>query len=250
MYDKPFLIREPVSNNAFSFDKRPAAALYVAALRDGTIGDVKAGKEIVFEDFDDEGVLRSCKGLAEFVRTRLGKKPVYVFDNHNHAFAFWHLEMIRGTVKEGCTIIHIDRHKDSRDPGAYLRPGEALDENAVFGYTNTTLNVGNFIPPTLITGLAREVIIIDSEDAIDSFDFDGLAEHGGRGAGKRDLILDIDLDFFAPEMDYIGNEKKMSLIKKLADRAKMLTIATSPFFIEPVLALKYLAEIAEQNGIN
>jgi len=247
MYDKPFLIREPVSNNAFGYEKRPRKELFVAALRDGGIDDVKAGKEIVFEDFDDDGVLRPCTGLTEFVRISWGKKPVYVFDNHNHAFAFWHLEMIRGTVNDGCTIIHVDQHKDSRTPATYLRPGEARDESAVFGYTNNALNVGNFISPALITGLAREVINIDSEAAIDSFEF---ADFGGRGLEKNDLILDIDLDFFAPEMDYIGNEKKMRFINKLAERASMLTVATSPFFIEQKLSLKYLRELAATLGIN
>jgi hypothetical protein len=264
MYDKPFFIREPVSNNAFSFDQRPGAVpgragptLFVPALRDGGVDDVKEGREIVFEDYDDDSVLRACTGLAEFVRIMWGKKPVYVFDNHNHAFAFWHLEMIRGTIRPGATIIHVDRHKDSRKPGTFLEADDARDPEMVFAYTNNILNVGNFIPAAVKTGLAGKVINIDSEAALDTLEFAKFTVPGtkpqdavARAKNETDLILDIDLDFFAPEMDYIPKEKKLQLIKNFASRAKMLTIATSPFFIAQDLALKCLREIAAMIDIN
>jgi hypothetical protein len=247
MYDKPFLIREPVSNNAFSRELRPGAVLFVAALRDGVVADVKPGKAIAFEDIDDDGNLRSCNGLAEFVRIKWGKIPVYVFDNHNHSFAFWHLEMIRGTIPEGCTIIHVDQHKDCRTPETFLQPGEARVEDAVFGYTNSTLNVGNFIPPALITGLAREVINVDSEAAIDDFDFSKLAGDQMTGRG---IILDLDLDFFSPDMDYIPEEKKLGFIEKVAPRASLLTVATSPFFIAQDRAVGVFGKIVRRLHID
>ena len=49
--------------------------------------------------------------------------------------------------------------------------------------------------------------------------------------------------FFAPEMDYIDNEFKLVVIKKLMSLADVVTIATSPFFIEQNLAINWLKRI-------
>lgn len=45
-------------------------------------------------------------------------------------------------------------------------------------------------------------------------------------------VLNIDLDFFAPEMDFIPEEKKFKLIRKLLPKVQCVTIATSPYFID------------------
>jgi hypothetical protein len=45
-------------------------------------------------------------------------------------------------------------------------------------------------------------------------------------------ILNLDLDFFAPEMDFIDEEKKVRLIRNLLPKVKYVTIATSPYFID------------------
>jgi hypothetical protein len=49
---------------------------------------------------------------------------------------------------------------------------------------------------------------------------------------SENSILNLDLDIFAPELDHISAEKKVKIIKNLLKRAKYVTIATSPFFIE------------------
>jgi hypothetical protein len=59
-------------------------------------------------------------------------------------------------------------------------------------------------------------------------------------------ILNLDLDFFAPEMDFIDEEKKISLIRYLIPQVKCITIATSPFFIDQDLAIGKLRNIFEK----
>jgi hypothetical protein len=239
MYERPFYISENVSNNSFSYDKRPGRRLYVPSLIDGCLEDVKAGPEIVFEDFDDfrnlKG-LRPCTGLKHFLRTDWRGKPVYVCDNHNHAFAFWHLEAIRGAVRTGASLVHMDQHKDSRQPARFLTNEQAHDPDVVFNYTNTVLNVGNFIPAALKTGLVAKVINLDSEASMREFDLSAL-ETGN-------VIFDLDLDFFAPEMDYIASDLKLEMIRAISGKAAVVTIATSPFFIDQKLALDWLGKIA------
>lgn len=243
MYEKPFYITDPVSNNAFNYGERANRRLYVPLLVEGGLDDVKPGEEIAFEDFDDEANLkglRSCKGLRKFVKTSRQGRPVYIFDNHNHAFAFWHLERIRGLLDSGALLVHMDRHKDSRKPSGFLPDGDARDEDAVFRYTNTILNVGNFVPAAVKTGLIGKVINLDGVSAFREFDDSHLE--------KGNIIFDLDLDIFAPEMDYIGNDLKLDAIGKIAGKSDIITIATSPFFIDQKLALQWLRKIFDFLG--
>ena len=122
MYNKPFLITDNASNNSFSYDKRKSPSIFVTDIIDGGLSDVQAGDEIVFEDFDENGGLKSCTGLKHFVRFQhpTSGKPIIVVDNHNHVFYFWHEARQGGLLQNNSTLIHIDQHKDMREPSGYL----------------------------------------------------------------------------------------------------------------------------------
>ena len=92
MYSNNFFITQEVSNNKFSYHLRDNKRIHVPNLINGDIHDAQIGDQIVFEDFGDDGDLRSCKGLNNFIKTNLKGVPVYILDNHNNAFAFWYLE--------------------------------------------------------------------------------------------------------------------------------------------------------------
>ncbi len=49
----------------------------------------------------------------------------------------------------------------------------------------------------------------------------------------KNSILNLDLDIFAPELDFIPEQNKITLIKNLIPQVRYVTIATSPFFIDP-----------------
>ena len=102
--------------------------------------------------------------------------------------------------------------------------------NDVFRYTNKVLNVGNFIQPALKKGVFCDVDIIDSSYGF-NLDIEG------------EYVLDIDLDIFSKDMDYIPYDLKVSKIKDLIKKAKVITIASSPFFIEQDYAIKVLKEL-------
>lgn len=246
MYEQPFLITEPVSNNAFNHEKRPHKKLYVPNLKTGTYTDVRLGNEIVFEDFDDDGKLHTCTGLDEFIKTTASGIPVYVFDNHNHAFAFWCAEKAEGNLRDGATLIHIDQHKDTRVPESFISSEDAQDLRKVFRYTNTVLNVGNFIPAAQHIGLVKEIVFLDSQYSLEHMKERLKSPRGEDPAIEKNVILDIDLDFFAPESDYIGNDLKLDVIDRLIPRASVITFATSPYFIEQERALEYLRRILMQ----
>jgi hypothetical protein len=94
------ILTAPLGNNAFAWDARTeqygsSPTLVIPACIDGTLDDVRVGTDIVFAEIED-GVLRSCVGLENFVRIDIAHLsydptilPVAIFDNHNHALYYW-----------------------------------------------------------------------------------------------------------------------------------------------------------------
>ncbi|MCC6643328.1 UPF0489 family protein [Candidatus Peregrinibacteria bacterium] len=241
-YQNEYLLTEPFGNNGFDYEKRSEshpepylriAPLYFYPNYEQAIDHFQIGITPAFEILDEDKI-RSFAGLINFLSfpERSSDAPIFVFDNHNHAFYFWHQAAQQLQLKTSLQLIHVDQHKDSRLPANFISSQEASNPEILFEYTNLTLNVGNFIPPAIKTGLLSEVINIDSETSIKEFSHNG-----------KPFILDIDLDFFAPELDYIGNTNKISLIQKLLPKASLITIATSPYFIDQQLAKHFLEEI-------
>ncbi len=231
MYTKSFYLTGQQGNNAFAYSARgPEPRLYVPSIRDGTLEDVRVGMEAVFEDFDYEGVFQSCKGLENFIRAEWRGIPVIVVDNHNHVFYFWYEALAKGQLQRGATLIHIDAHKDARIPEKAFSGGP-LEE--VFRYTNEELNVGNYIVPAQKEGLVGEVQFVTSGEALEDRRF----------VETKNKILNIDLDFFAPEMAYIDFEKTKRFILEQAKTASLITVSTSPFFIDQELAIRRLLDI-------
>ena len=264
MYTKDFYITEPVGNNAFSFIKRKNKKLYVPSLKSIESLDevellVKYAEKITFEDYDFDDTLQTCYGLKNLYELSLswlqpsiqlspkgGKGelqkqiqksiPVYLMDNHNHAYYFWYLARSQGMIADGARVYHIDAHADTRDPWGYLMKPDSHDMQKVFEFTNFTLDVGNFIVPAMQEWLVSDVVQIRGEE--------DLCKHGtGTLKVPVPIILDLDLDFFAPEMDYIDFDLAKEVILDIASRADLITICTSPFFIHQERALKFLREI-------
>ncbi|MCC0633109.1 UPF0489 family protein [Clostridioides sp. ZZV15-6388] len=222
-----FYIEKPVGNNVFSYEERENKSIYVPKLISGTLDDVKLGNKVVFNEIDENKEIKA-KGLENMVEYVLGNKRIYVFDNHNHAFYFWIKSMMVNEFTRGCKLVHVDQHKDTREPKNYNVDINNLED--VFRYTNEVLNVGSFIKPALKHSIFSELIIIDS-----SYGFDLDIE--------PEFVLDIDLDIFSEDMDYIPFDFKLEKIKNLIKKAKVVTIATSPYFINQEYAIKVLKEL-------
>lgn len=243
-YKQEFFQQEPLGNNAFDYDQRasshPEPYLRVAPLKafpDATSAllELRRATSPAFE-IVEEGQLKSFPGLQNFLffpnPTNLA--PIFIFDNHNHAFFFWHWWTFQNQLKTPFDLIHIDQHKDSRIPATIITPEQSKDEKSLHQYTNEILNVGNFIPPAIKTGLISTVQNIDSSTSLQKFLDEPLPEN---------YILDLDLDFFAPDLDFIDNQQKITAIRKALTKATITTIATSPFFLDDQLAFSFLKKI-------
>lgn len=236
MYSKSFYIENPVWNNELSFERRNIKKLYVPSLlENANFSDIELWEEIVFSDFDFEWNLIEAKWLKNFYEIEWMWKKIYLFDNHNHAFYFWYLAYQKNITWRSNLLFHVDEHADMREPKIFLNKNVSLEE--VFNYTNFTLNVGNYIVPALKSWIISDVIQIRNEsNLVDYFSSDFENE-------KRDIILNLDLDFFEPELDYIDYELKKKVILDIAKKAKLITVATSPFFINQELSLKVFTDL-------
>lgn len=224
---KGFYIDKPYGNNVFSYEERENKKIFVPKLIEGNLEDVQVGENIVFNEIDEDTEVKA-KGLKNLVQYKFQDKTIYIFDNHNHAFYFWMKSLKNNKFSKGCKLVHVDQHKDMREPQEYMVNIEDLDD--VFRYTNEVLNVGNFIQPALKKEVFSEAIIIDS-----SYGFDVEIE--------GEYVLDIDLDIFSKDMDYIPYDFRLNKIKNLINNAKIITIATSPYFIEQDYAINVLKEL-------
>jgi len=247
MYKKSFYIEKPVGNNAFSYNKRENKKLYVPSLIEiENFDDIKLWNEIAFEDYNFDDKLSYNYWLKNFYNIKplpnpplQGEgttAPIYLFDNHNHAYYFWYLARKEGIIWDNNTLIHIDEHADTRDSWKYILKPESNDLNKVFDFTNNILNVGNYIIPAQKEWLIWEVIQIRNEVNLNDY-----LEY--KNDFNWDIILNLDLDFFRPELDYIDYNLKKKVVLEVAKKAKIITVATSPFFIEQNLAIKVFKDI-------
>ena len=231
-----FYLSEEKGNNAFSFHERKNKKLWVPELIDAKISDIELWEDVVFEDFGFDDQLSTNTGLKNFYKIKWKDKDIYLFDNHNHAYYFWYLARSQGIIWDENTLVHIDEHADTRDPWNYLMKPESLDLDKVFHYTNYVYNVGNYIIPAEKEWLIKNTIQVRNTHNLEEY----LDLRSTLGS---DIILNLDLDFFQPDLDFIDYDLKKKVTLDAAEKAKVITVATSPFFINQELAIKVFKDI-------
>ncbi|MGL5439301.1 MAG: UPF0489 family protein [Filifactoraceae bacterium] len=244
-YRNRFIINGELGNNKFSFNDRSLKFISVADLiYSDNLEDLFEG-EVAFCEFVD-GNEFICNGLKNFLVYKFNDIPVYIFDNHNHTFFFTVYESVFKSYKN-LKMIHIDQHKDMRKPDIsfeeYKNMSYDIRKNIIknntlkfessygehdslidraYEYTNIILNVGNYIVPLIEAKFVDKVIIVDSTSSLREVDNEAFGEY----------FINLDLDFFSEDMDYISFEEKLTKIRKIMVGAKFITISTSPYFVD------------------
>ena len=118
----------------------------------------------------------------------------------------------------------------------------------VFEYTNFFLNVGNYIVPAQQEGLVGEVVQIRGEESLKTYfgqaqDLPLPKKCRGKPCASPSIILNLDLDFFEPALDYIDFELKKQVILDIARKADLITVCTSPYFIDQDRAIEVFRKI-------
>jgi hypothetical protein len=237
MYSNWFRIKENIWNNSFSYDirkqKNSEPKIYVTDIIEWTIGDIQIWDNIVFEEIDSKWEIKSFFGLKNFVKL-IQDKPIYILDNHNHALFFRYQELFNWNISKWIKLIHIDQHTDMNDNLECIINNSELDE--IFNFTNYQCNVWNFIKPAIQDWLISKINQINTEYILLQYWYIKSLEHWN-------YILDIDLDFRHPQMWIEDYKKTIEIIKDLISQASLVTIATSPYFMDQKLAIKILKDI-------
>jgi len=236
-YHEPLRQTEPVGNNAIAYDQRMAlwsqGKLFLPPLIDGTIDDLTLGENIVFEEVEDEKLI-SCKGLQNLLRISHQEKTIFIADNHHHALYFRYLARDEGLISRWVPLLHVDQHADMNEPAGRIDPAQEHDLWYIAAYVNTQTQIASFIQPALRSGILSTCVQIRSEaklqEIADSLD------------SRDPYILDIDIDFFAHEENI---QPKISLLQKLISSAQLVTVATSPSFIDQERAMSIIQELCK-----
>lgn len=245
-YKNPKFLEKPVWNNAFSFEKRKNKKLYIPSIIDLDIKHIDEVElqddieKIAFEDFDFDDNLSTNYGLKNFYRIKIKSKEIILFDNHNHAFYFWCEAKKRWTIWKNNLLFHMDEHADTRDNNKIISKEDCDDLEKVYTFTNEVLNVGDYIVPALQCWLIWEVIQIRNtknlEDYIENY-------YKNNHKKNNSIILNLDLDFFQPDLDFIDYDLKKKVFLDAFEKSDFITVCTSPFFIDQKLAIKVFKDL-------
>jgi hypothetical protein len=238
MYKNWFYIDTPIGNNEFHYNERLAlwskGEIFVPNLIQWTVADLEEGSEIVFEEVS-EGKVISCTGLKHFVQTTYKWIPTYIFDNHNHAlfFRYRHTKQFEDT--KPFILIHIDQHADTKENKNSFQATHSSPQE-VFGFSNYACNVGNFLTSAKDAGIIDEIIQIRSQHALHNME--ALDFH------SYNYILDIDIDFWEWKSEQ-EIESDFEIIRKLVDNVCLITIATSPYFMDQKKAIEIIKDLVK-----
>ena len=216
-------ISEPIWNNAVYWDERKTAwsdcILRIPAMIDGSLDDVRADphvSHICYEQYD-RGRIVSSWWLQSLVSMSYilwwHHKDIY---NHDHALYARHR-----SDAQWCHLIHIDQHSDLAMPNPYI-------------------DIGSFIQPALTSGVLASQEQIRTEYALMHYDVTKLDTYN-----LWTCIVDIDIDFWAPEMgiDAVANTYRRVRALMMHPSVGIITIATSPTYIDQSLAIQIIQDL-------
>lgn len=245
MYNKWFFIENPVWNNEFSFDKRQNKKLFVPKIIEAkSFDEIKFQddlEKIAFEDLDFDDKLSTNYWLKNFYRFQMWWKEVVLFDNHNHAFYFWYEARSRKIIWNKNLLIHIDQHADTRDNDKIISKSDSKSLEKVFDFTNFVLNVWDYIIPAKKEGIIENIVQIRNTKNLEDY-----LQNFSNKKNNSKIILNLDLDFFASELDFIDFELKKKVILDVFEKASYVTVCTSPFFVDQRLAVEKFKEIFKE----
>lgn len=217
-------ITENTWNNQFCFNQVENPKIWVADMIEWTEKDLEIWENTVFREMKNWNI-SEYKWLKNFIHIKKENQSIYIFDNHNHALKYRINEHKLWNIPFWFDLIHIDQHTDMNSSEYELD----LENPNLNVY-----NVWNFIQPAIKSWLISKVEQINTEYKLLNFQ-----------TNENDLILDIDLDFRAPEMSIEKYSETIEKVKILISKSRVVTIATSPYFLEQWFAIELCKKLLE-----
>lgn len=209
-------------NNQFCFNQVKNPKIWIADTIDWTIKDLDIWDKTVFREMKNWKVVE-YKWLKNFIHIKKENQSIYIFDNHNHSLKYRIDEYKHWNIPFWFDLIHIDQHTDMNSSEFELD----LENPNLDVY-----NVWNFIQPAIKSWLIKHFEQINTEYKLLNYEIK-----------KNNLILDIDLDFRAPEMSIEKYSEAIKKTKELISKSRVVTIATSPYFLDQNKAIKICKDL-------
>ena len=213
---------------------------------------ISSGFGSIAEDVEKSLSANVGKNKKEISPLQSKWQTIYIFDNHNHALYFRYKEYFEWHIKKWINLIHIDQHSDMNENKFISKKNDNNFSNleSVFQFTNYNCNVWNFIKPAIEEWLIWNITQINTEYSLinSKFSFSCHSEWNeeSKKENSKQTILDIDLDFRAPEMSIEKYQETISITKKLIQNSGVVTIATSPYFLDQNLAIKIIQDLFQK----
>jgi len=245
-YNTPFRITENIGNNVFCFDKQKNTKIYIPSLITVDIIEFKSNienylkiwKKTVFREEKNWKIIE-FKWLEKFIEIKSENQTIYIIDNHNHALYFRYKEYFAWNIDKWVSLVHMDQHTDMNENSFSITNNNL--EN-IFDFTNNNCNVWNFIKPAVEEWLIWKITQINTEYSLLNIQNSPILGDRGNLTGNWE-ILDIDLDFRALEMSIEKYQETIDITKNLIQSSRVVTIATSPFFLDQKLAIKIIKDL-------
>lgn len=243
-YSTSKIITQNTWNNALSFDQRKRifgkATNFIPSLKQiHHISEIELGTHIVMEEVDQYGKSQSHTGLAHVYQLMWHSTPIVIFDNHNHALYFRLTWKQSHNIDGPILLDHIDQHSDLNTPDIMLEEHKLDNEAYIYDYVQHQCQISNFINPFLHCFPETQFQWIKTQDE--------LLDH--THSPWTPYILDIDLDFRAPEMNTSQLHGTIARTQDLISQADLVTIASSPMFIDQSHAIDLLHTLFTPNNI-
>lgn len=215
-------LTQKIWNNIFWYDHVFHSKIWIAETIDWDIDDLNLWENTVFREMKNWKVVEYV-WLKNFIKIKKNNQTIYVFDNHNHALKYWIDEYKDWNIQFGFHLIHLDQHTDMNKSEFEL---DVKNPNL------DVYNVWNFIQPAINCWLISNVEQINTEYKLLNFEVPNYS-----------YILDIDLDFWAPEMSIEKYLETIEKTKTLISKSRVVTMATSPYFLDQNIAFRLINKL-------
>ncbi len=188
----------------------------------------KASVEPVFFGEDRSGESEQEKKFYGLKKQQIlfnNKKIIFLIDNHNQAlFPFL---IIKENFKTPLTVIHLDAHPDNN----IFKQAKVEKINwKNIDYYFQQSRISDYLNLAQRGKMIKKIFNLTGEQ--DFLNFKLPAEK---------FILNLDIDIFGPEGEFIGDELKIKILAKVWSQAEVVIIATSPGFIKKEVAEKIIS---------
>lgn len=158
---------------------------------------------------------------------------IFLFGSHQWALYYWKKSQECGVIKNNSTLVHIDYHSDFLSPFKKIPEGVSSSEISKL-IRQDKIRYDDFIKQAMSMNLISHILFCCKQGSVDpfkNFEFPSLLLEA-IDTSQKNLILDIDLDFFIDNNQDSSQPtekiiKEIEAINELSKIAAIVTITTS-----------------------